>query len=298
MTKRFSLPLALLVALAAAPLCAPAQESTGAPPAPSASPSAAPANATGRSNEFDGNWHGKIAPYLWLPGISGTLVFHHPALTESGNANINVNAGPNNYLSFLNSGALIAGEINKGSFNTYADLLFLNLSHNGNPSTTITGPDGHVEIPLTSAIGWHVNTTMWEVEPGWTLAHGDAGILDAEVGVRSISLTTAANWTFTGPIDLVPLTGQDSASVTITDFIYGIRGNLSLGGHWFAPYYGDLGSGGGNTTSQWYVGAGYAQKYVNWVLFYRDLNYNQTTSDARLQNIQLAGLGFGAVFKL
>jgi len=283
--------VALALAAFLLPVCAAAQSTPAA--APTTAPAASPDNA----------WHATLSPYLWLPGISGTLSLKHPALAPGGGpgtgfANINIATGPNNYLSFVNSGGLVAAEVSKGAFDIGADLLFLNLSHTGSANVTITGPLGNVEIPVTSAVGWHMNQTLWELTPGMTLAHGPAGSIGAFVGVRSLSMTAAANWTFTGPIDLVPLSDQASGNVTLTDFIGGVRGKLALGDKWFAPYYVDFGSGTSNSTYQYFAGVGYAQHWGNLVLFYRDLGYNQTNADARLQNISLGGLGLGVTFNL
>ena len=237
---------------------------------------------------------------MWLPSISGTLTFHHPALNAivgSNDAQIAVGASASSILSHLNSGGLIAGEIRKDAFAVGADLIFMNLSDSGNRAVTITGPDGKVEIPLTSAIGTHVNNTIWEIIPGYTLTHGQWGNLDAFVGVRSISVHSTLGWTFTGPIDIVPLTGSANADINLTDFIGGIRGKVRLSDHFFIPYYGDLGSGSSNSTSQYYTGIGYAEHWGNLLLLYRSLGYNQNGGQF-LQHVNISGLAFGATFKL
>lgn len=283
--KKATVGGALALAAFLIPLCAAAQSTPASAPSPAATP--------------DNAWHTTISPYIWLPGISGTLSLKHPALTPGGGfANVNIATGPSNYLSFINSGGLVAADVSKGAFDIGADLLFLNLSHTGSANVTITGPLGNVEIPVTSAVGWHMNQTLWEITPGVTIARGSGGSIGAFVGVRSLSMTASANWTFTGPIDLVPLSDQAGGNATLTDFIGGVRGKLNLGDKWFAPYYVDFGSGTSNSTYQYFAGVGYAQKWGNYVLFYRDLGYNQTNADARLQNISLGGLGFGVTFNL
>ncbi|MGC2128782.1 MAG: hypothetical protein WA629_01680 [Candidatus Aquilonibacter sp.] len=248
---------------------------------------------------FDNKWHASITPYLWTPGISGTLVFHHPALTSPGEASINVGTGPSNYLSFVDSGGMVAGEVRKNALDISADLIFLNMSNNSSNNVTITGPGGNVEIPVTSSVGWHLNTTMWELEPGAMVAHGDDGDMIVFTGVRSISLKSAASWSFTGPIDLIPLTGSDSESVTVTDLLGGVRGRVNLGGPWFVPLYADVGFGTSNTTtSQFYGGVGYAEHWGNLLLFYRQLYFDQNNSSARARGLELNGLTLGATINL
>jgi hypothetical protein len=251
-------------------------------------------------NIFDNKWHASISPYLWAPGISGTLVFRHPALTVPGEATINVATGPSNYLSFVDSGGMVAAEVRKNAFDISADLIFLNMSNNTGPTNvTITGPAGNVEIPVTASVGWHLNTTMWELEPGAMVAHGDAGDVVVFTGVRSISLKSSASWNFTGPIDLIPLIGSDSESVTVTDVLAGVRGRVNLGGPWFLPLYEDFGSGTSNTTtSQFYGGVGYAEHWGNILLFYRQLYFDQNNSGARARGLELNGLTLGATINL
>ena len=248
---------------------------------------------------FENQWHASITPYIWAPGISGNLVFYHPALVGTGAASIGVATGPSNYLSFINSAAMVAGEVRKNAFDVSADLIFLNMSQTGANTVTITGPAGNVQIPVTAAVGWHLNTTMWELQPGLVVGHGEAGTAIVFTGVRSVSMRTSANWTFTGPINLVPLTGSDSESQTITDWLVGVRGKVNLGGRWFIPLYQDVGWGNANTTTtQFYGGLGYAEHWGNILLMYRQLFYDQTTSTARLRGLELNGLTLGATINL
>ncbi len=247
---------------------------------------------------FDNKWHTSITPYLWAPGISGQLQFRRPSLVGVGVATIGLNTGPTNYLQFINSGALIAGELRKNAFDVGADVMWLNMSHYGSSGVTITGPLGNLEIPVTSSVGWRVTTTIWELTPGVVFAHGTEGNGVFFAGVRSFDATTAASWAFTGPIDLVTLTGNASTSKNITDVIVGVRGRLDLGDGWFMPLYGDGGWGGQSTTNQWYVGIGHLEHWGSLELFYRQLYLNDTSNTAILHNLQLGGLAVGATISL
>jgi hypothetical protein len=194
---------------------------------------------------------------------------------------------------------MVAAEARNNAFDIAGDLIFLNMSNTGSNNVTISGPGGVVQVPVTAAVGWHLNTTMWELEPGFVAAHGDAGSLIVFTGVRSVSMKTSANWTFTGPANLIPLTGSDSASTTITDGLLGIRAKISLGGRWFAPLYQDFGLGTANTTTaQFFGGIGYAEHWGNLLLLYRQLYFDQTTGTARVRGLELNGLTLGATFKL
>lgn len=288
--KRFAYGVAMLLAVASWPIHGPAQQMT---PAPRATPMAPDR----QYDAFDDRWHASITPYVWLPGISGDLNFHRPPIVGTGLAIISIATGPSNYLSFLNFGALVAGEVRKNAFDVAGDVIWLNMSHHGSSNVTITGPGGNVEIPISSSVGWRLTTTMWELEPGLVFAHGSGGNGIYFAGVRSVSVTSAASWAFTGPIDLVPLTGNVADSASITDFITGARGRLGLGSGWFMPLYGDVGWGNQTTTNQWYAGIGHVQRWGSLELFYRQLYFNQTGQRV-LQNIQLSGLTLGATINL
>jgi len=137
------------------------------------------------------------------------------------------------------------------------------------------------------------------LEPGAMVAHGDAGDMIVFTGVRSISLKSSASWSLTGPIDLIPLTGSDSESVTVTDVLGGVRGRVNLGGPWFLPLYEDFGFGTSNTTtSQFYGGVGYAEHWGNILLFYRQLYIDQNNNAARVRGLELNGLTLGATINL
>ncbi|HEX8805894.1 MAG TPA: hypothetical protein VF741_03050, partial [Candidatus Aquilonibacter sp.] len=202
------------------------------------------------------------------------------------------------YLGFLNSGALIAGELRKNAFDVGADVMWLNMSHYGSSTVTISGPLGIVEIPVTSSVGWRLTSTIWELEPGLVFTHGTGGNGVFFVGARSFGMTGAVSWAFTGPIDLISLTGNASTSKNITDFITGVRGRASLGGGWFVPLYVDTGWGGQSTTYQWYAGVGHLERWGSLSLFYRDLYLNDTSNTAIIHNLNLAGLALGATINL
>ncbi|MEO9169804.1 MAG: hypothetical protein ABI282_03535, partial [Candidatus Baltobacteraceae bacterium] len=291
----------LALAVCIAPSIVAAQTDTPAPGATPLPEIAATPSAPNAQDGYDGKWHTSITPYIWAPHINGTLVFRHPALVgivgSLNDAQIAVGTSPGNYLSLINSGGLIAGEVRKDAFAVAGDLIFLNLSDSGSRSVTITGPDGKIEIPLSSSIGAHLNNTIWEIIPGFTVAHGNAGNVDVFLGVRSISMHGTLGWTFTGPVTIVPLTGDASGSINLTDVIGGVRGKLRLSDRFFVPYYGDVGSGGSNSTSQYYLGIGYAERWGNLVMLYRSLGYNQNGGNL-VRNLNLAGLAIGATFKL
>lgn len=87
------------------------------------------------------------------------------------------------------------------------------------------------------------------------------------------------------------------------DVIFGLRGKAFLGdGHWYVPYYVDLGTGIGqlgNQTWQGYSGAGYAFNHgQSIILLYRDLTYTGFSPISHVQKLSMYGPLLGYTFNL
>jgi hypothetical protein len=266
---------------AGAPVLASAQE---AAPAPAATPNLASA-----AIPTDDNWHWAVTPYLWAPNINGNLNIQKPALTGGGTANIGVGIGPNKYLTNLNFAFLVAAEARKKRFTVLGDYINLNVSSTIASVTTISGPLGKVEIPLSSSINTHVFSSIATLGAGYTLTSSPSASLDAFVAARNIRLVTNVNYTVTGPIDLVPLNGSGSESVSLLDAVGGIRGRIAIGERFYLPFEADYGVGSNNNEWQYVASVGYAGRTNDVILGFRGLGVNQTNSGAVLVNSRFSG---------
>ena len=238
----------------------------------------------------DTNWHYAVTPYIWLPNVNGTLGFQRPNVGPNppGNLNIGVQVGPSSYLSNLNFAFAFGFEARKENLSVFGDYINLNLSSAVSNVRTISGPGGLVEIPISSSVNSHLFTGVFTLGLGWTVASTDTSNLDVGVGVRNVNVRASADYSITGPVTQVPLAGSLGSSETLTDATFDVRGRVGLGGRWYVPYYGDIGTGNSNTTWQYLVAVGYGGRTNDVIFGYRNLGYNQNNGQL-LQNIRMGG---------
>jgi hypothetical protein len=91
-------------------------------------------------------------------------------------------------------------------------------------------------------------------------------------------------------------TARLSKSTNLLDGIIGVKGQVQLGGDWFAPYYLDIGTGDTEFTWQALAGVGYRWDWGDLILAYRHLSYDMG-SDKLLQNTDFSGPALGVVFR-
>ncbi len=284
-----------VAALAASPLIASAQES----PAPAATPAAAAAPATGAptamDRAYDGAMHVQVAPYLWLPTIKTNYSFNVPTFSRGGGGGPVVGTaqiGPSDYLSKINSGALFDINVRKGDWEVIGDYLYLNVTSNATVHSTISGPLGHVAIPVALSTSIRTATSIWELAAGVSVAHGHNADLNVITGWRQFPINISAGWNAViGQKGLLHPSGTDTFKVLAGDVIFGLQGKAFLGdGRFYIPYYADLGVGDNNQSWQGYTGAGYAFKHgQSLVLGYRALDYYAFPTTAKLQKFDMGG---------
>ena len=102
--------------------------------------------------QYDGQTHVMVAPYIWGPTVKADFQFV-PTLPRHGHGErliqSTVDVGPSSYLPKLNAAAMAAFDVRKGNIDVYGDAIYLNASTTATISSTISGPLGKVHIPLT-----------------------------------------------------------------------------------------------------------------------------------------------------
>ncbi len=104
-----------------------AQQAT-APPSPTPPPTEQ-SNVLG--NEYDGKWHTDVTPYIWVPTLNGTFHLTNTSKPPPGfqiEKIVDFSAGPNKYLSKLNSALMFTAEFRKGDSAFFTDFMYLNLT--------------------------------------------------------------------------------------------------------------------------------------------------------------------------
>jgi hypothetical protein len=300
--KRFLL-LAVLScsALAFATLTARAQET----PAPAAAtPPPATGNPTIMDREYDGQLHLTGIPYLWLPSIKTNLGYQVPTLPRhKGGKHVEstIEVGPSDYISKINSGALVALNARMGLVSVFGDYIYTNVSSTTSTSTTITGPLGHVSIPVTFNTNSRTASTIWELAAGYALAHGHNADLNLFAGWRQFPINVTLDYSAViGKQGILTPSGSLVVNELSTDVIGGLQGKAFFNGdHWYVPYYIDIGEGNNNSTWQGFTGAGYTFSHgQSLVATYRTLNYYSFAPGSPVKKLTLSGPLLGYTFGL
>lgn len=298
--KWWSTPFAACIATLVAFGTAHAQEAPAeATPAPAAAPTTQ-ASPTLMRRAYDGNLHVTFTPYVWLPTLKQNVQFTIPTLPQHGGGVIQsaVQVGPSDYLAKINSAAMFAFDVRKGAADLFGDFISTNFSTSTNLDTTVSGPLGHVSIPVSFSTNSRLASSIWELGAGFAVAHGNDADLNVFAGWRQFPVHLTLNWNATiGKRGIIAPSGTVQANPMVNAVIFGLRGKAYFGNdHWFIPYYIDAGSGATSQTWEAFTGAGYAFNHgQSLTLAYRTLNFTSFPVDAPVQKLGLSGvlLGYG-----
>jgi len=231
-------------------------------------------------------WAFTVTPYLWLPTINGSLKRHLPDF------DLELETGPNDYLSDLELFLMVSGEARKGKWSIYTDLVYLDFSDESSHAKTISlGP-----ISTTVDLGdthYSLSGYVWTLAGGYAAVQNPQATLDVIGGFRHFNIEASAGWT------LPDASGQleFSQRKDLWDAIVGVRGRVKLGENsgWSMPYYADLGAGSSSLTWQAMAGVAYSWGWGDVGLVYRHLAYDMD-DDKLLQDIEFSGPAVGAAF--
>lgn len=228
-------------------------------------------------------WRFEVTPYVWAPGIQGTLGLDN-GLAKSADFN------SSDVLSNLKSGGMISAEAHNGRWGVMGDLVSATLQHSGTvPVKTPYGPDTVGEkITLQQTILTGVAT--------YTVVDTKDAYVDALLGVRAIYATATLN----GNLNNTPDKESVSKTVSTVDPIIGAKGRYRIADStWYIPFYGDIGSGGGTTNLTWQAMAGIGKTFnslVDAALTYRALYYDMKDGGV-LQKTTMLGPQISVTFK-
>ncbi|MGB7049001.1 MAG: hypothetical protein WBD57_11810 [Candidatus Cybelea sp.] len=291
---------AFALALAAATAQARAQEATPEP-APAASP-------TLMDREYDGRTHITVAPYIWGASLNADYQFVVPTTGRSPRPPHfivgSVHVTPQQYLAKLNSAGMFALDVRKGNLSLFGDVVYINASASASANSTIVlGREGRITIPATFSTDAHTSAAIWEVGAGYTLARGHNADLNGFVGFRQFPVNVSLSYDATvGRRGLIAPSGTVTSNELTSDIVAGLSGRAFLGdGHWFFPYYADIGTGVTINNQTWEAmgGAGYEFNHGQTIVAtYRTLNYNAFPPDKHVQHLSMGGPLLGYTFSI
>ena len=281
------------LALVAATAVASAQE---AMPAPEATP-------TLMDREYDGALHITVAPYIWGSDRQGKLRVFDSAPAASWTACRNRGrAGRTDRL-------LIEAELGRHGRRRCAQRRLRRLCRRDLRKRDYDRELQHVGrsarrdrvIPISLGLSARLATSIWEAAAGYTVARGHDADLSIFMGLRQfpVNLTMGYNATV-GKRGRIAPSGTVGVSSFTSDIITGLRGKAFVGdGHFFVPYYIDVGTGNSNQSWEGYTGAGYAFNHgQTLVVDWRSLNFYGFTPVSRVQKVTMYGPLLGYTFNI
>lgn len=242
-------------------------------------------------------WSFDVAPYLWLPAISGNLRYDLPQ-RPSGSADVKLDAG--DYFEQLNAALVVAATARHGRFTVLTDLMYVSADAGGSrvQAVDVVGVGRNPVSSTANASGEsNLKMTLWTLAGGYTLASGAWGHVDALAGFRYLGVEARTDYNLTvtlqGPLGNAGPSfggaGRLSGRDDIWNGIVGVRGRLNIGeSSFFVPYYLDIGGGDSNLTWQGFTGIGYRTGWGGVQLGWRHLSYDQG-GRSLVQDVTMSG---------
>ena len=243
-------------------------------------------------------WTFNIAPYVWFATINTTMNLNlPPALGGTVSADSSIGFGE--LVPHLNFGIMGTADAQYGRFSLLTDFMYMNLGGTGSHIRSVNFSN-FPRIPISAtaqaSAGMNLQTTVWTLAGGYTVAKGDWGNFDVIAGFRYVPVNARINYslalTMTGPRGNGATfggIGSVSGSADIWNGIGGFRGRIRISNTaLFIPYYFDIGAGGSDLTWQIASGLGYHLPWGDLSLTYRYLTFEQSSSST-VQKMSIRG---------
>jgi hypothetical protein len=245
------------------------------------------------SGDASAQWQFAVAPYFWLPTVSGTLRFTVPG------GGADASSGPYNYLENLRFALMLQGEARRGEWSMFVDSIYLNFGRHESSVNSTSGVLGTRETQQdvqTSFAG-----TLIQLGGGRTVVRQEWGYVDVIAGMRYLR----ANETLDAVIGATAGSGTGASSdfhvaetQNIIDGFAGVRGRATItrDGAWYIPFYLDVGTGTSKFTWQALTGVAYATKRVDVGLLYRYLAF-YGSGNQLVQTLRFSGPSLNVTVK-
>lgn len=244
---------------------------------------------------WDGDWHGSIQPYGWLPGISAQTRYQLP--NNGGTVEQKSN---NSIFDYISGAFMLDGTVRKGDWGFYGDIDWVKFSDEEGRFTNVGGQRFGANANLDTR--WNTKGGMVTLAGLYTMAHGQQGYIDLLFGGRYLWLKGNLNWNFnlTGNAGRVDIddSGHLSNQTHVTDAVVGVRGRWSpfADSNWSFPYYVDIGAGDSDNTYQAMIGVAYGFHWGDIALNYRDVEYKEGSDAKFLKKVELSGPAFSVTW--
>jgi len=251
--------------------------------------------AADKVDPYDGGWHFTLTPYLWLPNINGSIDGRVLG-SAIGDFRTSTKIGPNDYLQNLKFGAMVTGEVRKGDWSVFTDIIYIDFGDQRSRVRNITGLEGRSLASIDRNATTSLTTTVWTLAGTRTLVNKPMGNLDLLAGFRYLDVATELKLNIRGTDGRINASTRSSRDLTEWDGIVGVKGRVRLGeGRWYMPYYLDVGTGSSNWTWQALLGVGYAFDWGDINLSVRSLSYDFNGKND--VDLRMTGPTLGATFR-
>lgn len=239
--------------------------------------------ALAQSDSGDDEWNHSLAVYLWGSSISGT--------TASG-AGVDVDF--DTLLDNLSFAFMGSYQGRKGKWSVLSDVIYVDLSADKlvnlvPPVGPGTGVNLNANLDLKN---WVVN-----LAGGYNLYDdGEGTTTDVIFGVRYLDMASDITLDLSVGSPDISESVTTSASGDVWDAIVGVRGAISLGDRWFAPWGVNVGAGQSDLTWQAMAGIGFkAASWADIALTYRYLTWEM--DDKEIKDLTYSGPLLGVIFR-
>ncbi len=220
------------------------------------------------------DWSFSISPYVWAASLSGTV-------GVEGVPSLEVDASFGDILRNLDIAAMTLVELRYRQFGIYADIVYTNISVDGDPPSEIALDDADVRSELF----------IGTFGGGYRALEGERGILDLLAGVRAWSVDTTLD------LDGGPLDGQEfQSNENWVDPVVGIKGRFNLGHGFYVNGLAHVGGFGAASDLTWDVFGGIGYQFndtISAVAGYRHLEVDYDRSGFKF-DVELSGPVTGA----
>ena len=245
-----------------------------------ASNGAASDQSSGTSNKsepLDNGWHVDISPYLWFPGLSGTVGVL--------GRNASVHASPGDILSNLGIGLMGAIEVRKNRLLLPADLMWVKLE--GDHSTPFDPGVSYINVKITQ--------TILTPGAGYRIVDQEKLKVDARVGLRYWHLGQNLSFQPSG------IFSDSSQSANWVDVVAGGKFEGILSPKLYVTVLGDAGGGGANLDYELatLLGLKVSKKVIlvaGWR--YLDVDYRTSAPARFVYDVHQSGAIAGVTFRL
>jgi hypothetical protein len=238
-------------------------------------------------------WQFDAVIYGYMPAIGGTTKF--PPGTGGG-VEIDADAILEN-LKFAFMGSFDAS---KGQFGVTADVVYADLGTTRSGTRELSF--GGVQIPADASakVDFDLSGWCWTVVGTYAAVNNPRATLQTVAGARFLDIDQHLAWEVSGNVASIPLNGREGSvgsGVRNWDGVVGVRGRFTFGsdGHWFIPYYADLGTGDSDFTWQAVAGLGYAFGWGDVLAAVRHIDYQMKPGND-IQRLTFSGPAVGVAF--